>query len=122
MLDDKRIKYSVPANYTENSEIYLLVKDASENGILFSKDMTVLQRYPEAKEDATYIVPQGVEIIDVIALDACKNLKRVELPSSVKEIWRSTFRNCVNLEEVILLKGVELEGDTVFDGCPKNNV
>ncbi len=51
----------------------------SENGILYSSDMTELVKYPCAKADVSYVLPESVTDINDYAFDGCKNLKSITL-------------------------------------------
>ena len=44
-------------------------------------------------------------------------LKSVEIPSTVRNIGASSFRNCVNLSKVILPESLENLGDSAFQYC-----
>lgn len=67
---------------------------SSEDGILFSKDKTVLHNYPMAKKGETYRIPAFVRIIDSGAfsysfynfLNGEYQIERLYIPSTVKEI------------------------------------
>ena len=68
----------------------------SENGVLFSKDKTVLYIYPAGKS-GNYTIPSGVKSIDESAFSACQNLTGVTIPDSVTAIGSSAFANCPRL-------------------------
>lgn len=67
---------------------------ASEDGILYSKDYSILYKVPKAKT-------------------------RVSMNEQVKTIASRAFYNCDLLEEVILGKQVEVVKDQAFDDCSK---
>ena len=46
-------------------------------------------------------------------------LKRVTIPGNVTDIWNETFRNCTELESVILENGVKNIHPNAFSGCSK---
>ena len=48
-------------------------------------------KYAPAKRQSVFAVPEGVSIIGGYAFDHCANLKKVELPESVKEIEKYAF-------------------------------
>lgn len=54
----------------------------SIDGVLFSKDKTVLVRYPAAKEGTTYTVPNSVTRITEYAFEDCSNLKTINYDGS----------------------------------------
>ncbi len=62
----------------------------SENGILFSKDMSLLVFAPSQKLNMMYTIPNGVEILCRYSLCG-SNLMRVTFPRSVKYIKAYAF-------------------------------
>ena len=113
---------------------------ASLNGVLFSSDFKCLIRYPAAKKDKTYTVPDLVETLverafkDVYSLEEinlpkklnyienscfyeCKNLKSIILPDDIPILHDLTFKGCRNLEEIILPKNLKHICDFVFADC-----
>lgn len=91
----------------------------SVDGILFSKDGTQLLRYPVAKADATYVIPESVVSIGESAFLGCKNLTKVTMPESVTSIEDLAFYNCVNLSSVTIPASVTSIGIGLFEGCDK---
>lgn len=55
----------------------------SENGILYSKDMTELVKYPCSKADVSYTLPKSVTNIYDYAFDGCKYLKSITLNTTI---------------------------------------
>lgn len=66
----------------------------SQDGILFTKDMTELICYPAAKEGGHYAVPSGVVIICDEAFDSSYNLTSVDLPEGLISIGAGAFSGC----------------------------
>lgn len=60
-------------------------------GVLFTKDMSVLLRYPMAKNGSTYSVPQEVRKIAIGAFDGVWELTDVELHDDITEIGLNAF-------------------------------
>lgn len=76
---------------------------SSTDGVLFNKDKTQLIKYPEWKQDKIYVVPETVELIDIIAFANSHYLEEVTLPSNIIEIDHGAFFamkkiNCIYLE------------------------
>ena len=69
----------------------------SVDGILFSKDGTQLLRYPVAKADATYVIPESVTCIGYAAFSGCGSLTSMEIPQGVTEIGEPAFSDCKKL-------------------------
>ncbi|MBR3613572.1 MAG: leucine-rich repeat domain-containing protein [Clostridia bacterium] len=115
-------------------------KYCSKDGVLYSKDMTTLVKYPNAKTDKIFEIPDSVNIIDGGAFKSCNNLTNVIIPNSVTDIgtygfmdcinltsvtipgsvkWMSydVFAYCINLKEVVILNGVKTIAEYIFSGC-----
>lgn len=80
---------------------------ASENpwfcavdGILYSKDMTVLLNVPLYMQIEEFTVPNTVTEISYGAMSSHRYLQKVTIPSSVKVYPTDLFRNCGVLSEV----------------------
>ena len=71
---------------------------ASVDGVLFSKDLKKLIRYPGYAGDQ-YSIPEGTECIAQEAFSGCY-LKKLTLPASIKTIERNAFRGMSGLEEM----------------------
>lgn len=52
----------------------------SVDGVIYDKDMKTVLRYPPAKEDTEFKVPNTVETIGESAFAYAKNLKKTDLP------------------------------------------
>ena len=91
---------------------------ASENGILYSKDMTILYACPAAHEGSV-VIPDTVKKIGPHAFDGCKLLKEITIPASVSEIGERAFMDCKALAKVVL-QGEKTEiGPEAFLRCAK---
>ena len=93
---------------------------ASEDGLLFNKDKTLLMGAPRGLRMKRLVIRDGVEIIgtkqgamshkdrlleDIFA--GREELEEVILPDSVKVIGEGSFRNCTSLRTVKLGEGLE---------------
>lgn len=74
----------------------------AEDGVLFNKAKTELYRYPSAKADEAYTVPETVQYIDYDAFLYCANLKTLTIPAGVKSI-NYNFRYCTVLESITVV-------------------
>ena len=72
------------------------------DGVLFNKDKTTLIRYPLAKPDDSFIIPNSVTSIEMYAFCDCVNLKSITIPDSVTTVEESVFEGCVDLEEFVV--------------------
>ncbi len=74
----------------------------SLDGVLYSKDTTLLVQYPQGKQDTLYVVHDSVKTIGFMAFNACKNLKYVAIPNGVKTLARYSFHFCGHSQKVTL--------------------
>lgn len=91
---------------------------SDEFGVLFNKDKTVLEYYPEGNTRISYTVPDGVTEIGYSAFRSSL-IAEVILPESLKEIGWNAFESCPNLKEIIIPDGVEEIGGYAFAFCTK---
>ena len=87
----------------------------SQNGVLFSKDMKTLVRYPGYKSESCYEVPECVEKIQNGAFENAY-LKKIILPVSVRSLEKGAFVNAV-IEELVFADGYEEIADGIFINC-----
>lgn len=95
----------------------------SVDGVLFSKDRTKLLRYPQAKNNISYQIPEGVTSLGTSsfyecgalktliipegvtalehAIESCANLQRLEIAASVTKI-KLGYSDCGSLKEVVI--------------------
>ncbi len=91
----------------------------SENGVLYSKDKTVLIQYPQKKVNTTFEIPASVTTIGDYAFRYCNNLKTVTFAedSQLQTIGSNTFCDCDALEEITIPEGVTTIGEEAFYSC-----
>ncbi len=87
------------------------------DNMLITKTDHRLVLYCNQAKDEVCTVPEGVEVIGSYAFCECQNLKRIILPSSVKQIEGAAFYSCDALEEVNLPEGLESMGKGAFIYC-----
>ena len=113
VLDQKSIS---AVNVDPENKVY-----ASEDGVLFSKDMKTLKFYPQSKTDETYSIPEGTELIAALAFEGNQFIKHINIPESVEIIygtgWGGAFRNCKSLEEIKVPSKVRDMDWGELDGC-----
>lgn len=112
---------------------------ASVNGVLYSKNMSVLYKYPSGKTGSSFEIPSsvkkiddyafsntslenvtmpnGLEAINTGAFDRCKDLLSVEIPQTVKEIGMFAFQNCAKLTSVVIPDQVKELKSFAFGYC-----
>ncbi len=79
----------------------------SVGGVLFSKDRSVLIRYPANKSDRTYTVPSDVKEISMGAFEAAWNLLDITLHDGITKIGFNAFFKTVPYND----------SSKVYDGC-----
>ena len=79
---------------------------SSIDGVLYSKDHKVLYAYPNM-HGCIYEVPDGVEIIEKCAFKDCTNIEMLILPATIKQIKLNAFYRATNLKKVVCACRIE---------------
>lgn len=98
------------------------------DGILFTKDMKTLVFYPparnikfdkfkQAQNTTTYIIPDGVETIRSKAFYKCYYLTDVKIPKSVTSIEEKAFHKTTALKKIELPDKLSYIGKDAFAYC-----
>ena len=85
-------------------------------GVVFSRDMSELIRYPASKDGAVYVISKGVKKIRQYAFSGNEHLTEVIIPDGVTAIEHRAFENCRNLQSITIPPSVTYMGDFVFIG------
>lgn len=88
----------------------------SVDGVLYSRDGSVLIRMPGSRE-GTFVVPSDVGSIAQGAFATCKLLSNITLPESLTTIGASAFANCDGLTVMEIPQGVTDVGSYAFLRC-----
>lgn len=111
LTNEIKFSLSLPASLTKwgmlafvNVPIYKYIVDegntmfsADENGILYSKDMKTIYRYPTLKDGTTFEILEGVNTIHYGTFYGVKTITEVTIPSSVTKIYNEAFEYCSKL-------------------------
>lgn len=89
----------------------------SEAGVLFSKDKSILQRYPPGKTDISYTIPSVVTTIGSYAFRDCSKLSTLTIPTSVTTISDYAFYQCSSITSLSLPASVTTIGAYSFRYC-----
>jgi len=86
------------AIYVDSKNPYL----TSDNGILYSKDKTILVSYPANCSQTRYMMPDNVSAMSVNAFYGAKNLKEIQLSQKLETrvYGAQFFLGCRNLESI----------------------
>ena len=88
---------------------------ASIDGVLYTKDITMLHSCPVRKTEVE--IPNTVETIDRFAFLGCHVLEDIEIPNSVTFIDHGAFQSCMNLSEIEIPNSVTSIGYDAFSYC-----
>jgi len=102
--------------YIDETNVYF----KSVNGVIYSNDMKTLLFYPPGKQETSFTVPDGVEIIgseefSFWAFGYCTNLKEIILPEGLVEIGDCAFGFCT-FETIKLPYSLRSIGNCAFGG------
>ena len=90
---------------------------SSQDGVLYSKDKTVIQTYPPGKASSSFAIPNSVTAIGRWAFTSCSGLTSVTIPNSVTAIGDGAFDNCTGLTNVTIPNSVTAIGREAFNKC-----
>lgn len=77
---------------------------SSSDGILLSKDKTVLRIFPEGKANSNFtLLPPSITSIGDYSFYYCEKLENVTIPNKVAQIGKRAFGLCTNLNTVTFL-------------------
>ncbi len=107
-------------DFSDNIENFYVAEDnqhfTAVNGILYSKDMTSILRYPSARHGG-FSIPETVTDIGHSAFDRCYHLTDITIPETVTTIGVSAFSQCFKLTNVIIPASVTTIYDRAFFDC-----
>lgn len=90
---------------------------ASENGILYGKDKTVIYKYPAKKQGTEFIIPSSVKELAASSFAGCTQLEYVNIPDSISKIPEKAFDGCTGLVTCIMPDWVKIIGEYAFEDC-----
>lgn len=90
-----------------------------EEGVIYSKDSTMLVYYPSDKTDSVYIMPQNVSYLRSYAFSDSFFLRDIRFSENLKSIPRYAFYNCPQIRSVRLPESLQKITPRAFVGCKK---
>ncbi|MCL2122128.1 MAG: leucine-rich repeat protein, partial [Clostridiales bacterium] len=89
----------------------------SVDGVLYSKDQTLLFAYPGGKTGSSFTVPDSVATIGASAFRGNAFLTDVTIPDSVSLIEHSAFASCTGLTDFVIPYGTTVINNNMFSYC-----
>ncbi len=89
----------------------------SEDGIVYSKDMSVFVQLPLGKQSTSFSIPNSVTSIADNAFYGCSSLTSVEIPDGVKTIGEYAFYKCEGLSSIDIPDNTMTIGKRAFAEC-----
>ena len=89
----------------------------AENGVLYSKDKSILCSYPRGKKDSSYDIPNSVTSIGNYAFSGCTSLMNIQLPDNITSIGIYAFANCSLLQSITIPNGITSLSGFIFEDC-----
>lgn len=83
--------------YAEEDSDFVVI-----DGVLFTKDKSILVSMPPASQYEDYEIPEGTVSVANNAFCGCRNLKSLFIPKSVVKIANNSFEECDNLEKFVV--------------------
>lgn len=94
----------------------------SVDGVLFSKDGTILYNYPIMKQGTSYTVPSSVTELSQSCFSSNNYLKKVVLNSNLEKIDKEAFNKCESLKAIVFGSNLTVSIDkNAFKGYSSNN-
>lgn len=95
-----------------DNEHYISIK-----GVLYSHDMSRIIKYPQAKKEKSFIIPDTVNIIEAYAFAGCVHLKKIIIPHSLTQIGFGAFEYCIHLTNIKIPETVTRIEGSAFSLC-----
>ena len=89
----------------------------AKDGVLYSGEGTVLERYPLGLVPTDVVIPDGITGVGNVAFACCESMTSLSLPDSLKSIGIAAFSDCPGLKSVVIPDGVTVLSDFAFNSC-----
>ena len=97
----------------EDDNPYFTVKD----GVLYSRDMTVLIYCPNGIRCKKFVVPDEVVEVEDDAFAGCIYIEEIVFPEFIDYFGNDVFQSCSSLKHIRMPKKVNCMGENAFFGC-----
>ena len=87
------------------------------DGVLYNADGTVLLRYPDGNPAEEFSIPDGTVSVGENAFSGARNLRKINLPGSLRQIEDGAFEYCTELTAISLPGSLRQIGDGAFSFC-----
>ena len=91
------------------------------DGVLYTKDMETLVRYPAGKQGSSFSIPESVDTIEKYGFAENVYLRSIVLSSNIRKIGQYAFAGCSNLEGATIPASVTNIGPYAFSNCNSLN-
>ena len=88
----------------------------SYDGVLYSKDTTMLLCCPSGKTGESFVIPNGVRYISDLSVEYC-GFTSIEIPNTVSTIKNAAFSQCERLVSLHIPSSVTYIEGGIFRGC-----
>ena len=99
------------------SDLNTKYSNYKNDGVLYSKDISTIIRYPEGNKNETFVIPKPVTSIGISAFGYCNNLITVIIGENVKTIYNIAFCYCNKLSKIIIPNSVTSIHEWAFESC-----
>lgn len=89
----------------------------AQDGVLYSKDQTILYAYPSGNPQQSFDIPEGVTTIHDAAFFGAEHLTAVHFPATLQFVGAGGFENCTALKSVEFPEGTEILYENAFTDC-----
>lgn len=89
----------------------------SVDGVLYNKDMTELIKYPAAKLNTAFTIPDSVRTVSRSAFYGAIYLQQISIPTSVTRLGESAFYGAGLISVTIPGNEDVLDGGAIFQNC-----
>ena len=114
-------KVSASSDFVINTNDFgqkvLVEYTGDENEVSVPDGVEIVEGFTDKKNIEKVILPDSVKEIGQYAFSGCINLKKINLPKSLKRIWNGAFMGCESLEKITINKKLKQIDEFAFSSC-----